>query len=123
MISEDNENQPQNMALWPKLVRSEVPGSETRRGGPCASVLLGSLWGAVSSMAVHLLAPKTEEGLARLTTAWTTHGKYTKEKRVIAKQRAEQGRQMRAELKELETWFIDHGHLDKKWRDWFKINE
>jgi hypothetical protein len=30
---------------------------------------------------------------------------------------------MRGELKELETWFVDHGHLDKKWRDWFKINE
>jgi len=26
---------------------------------------------------------------------------------------------MGAELKELETWFVDHGHLDKKWRkDW-----
>ena len=33
------------------------------------------------------------------------------------------GRQMRAELKELETWFVDHGHLDKKWRDRFKITE
>jgi hypothetical protein len=30
---------------------------------------------------------------------------------------------MRAELKELETWFLENGHLDKKWRDWFKINE
>jgi len=67
--------------------------------------------------------PKTEDGLARLTAARTTHGKYTKEKRAIAKQRAEVGRQMRAELKELETWFLENGHLDKKWRDWFKINE
>jgi len=26
---------------------------------------------------------------------------------------------MRGELKELETWFVDRGHLDKKWRkDW-----
>ena len=67
--------------------------------------------------------PRTAEGLARLTAARTTHGKYTKDKRAVAKQRAEVGRQMRAELKELETWFVENGHLDKKWWDWFKINE
>jgi hypothetical protein len=27
---------------------------------------------------------------------------------------------MRGELKELESWFVDHGHLDKDWRDQFK---
>ena len=27
---------------------------------------------------------------------------------------------MRGELKELETWFVDHGHLSKDWRDQFK---
>ena len=64
--------------------------------------------------------PKTEGGLARLTAARRTHGKYTEEKRAAAKRFAEQGRQMRAELAELEAWFVDHGHLDKKWRDWFK---
>ena len=63
---------------------------------------------------------QTGDGLARLTEARTTHGKYTKEKRAAAKRFAEQGRQMRAELAELEAWFVDHGHLDKKWRDWFK---
>jgi len=26
---------------------------------------------------------------------------------------------MRGELKELESWFVDHGHLSKNWRkDW-----
>ena len=34
---------------------------------------------------------------------------------------AQQGRQMRAELAEIEEWFVDHGHLDKNWRDWFKL--
>ena len=61
-----------------------------------------------------------EDGVARLTAVRTTHGKYTKEKRAEAKRFAEQGRQMRAELAELEEWFVDHGHLDKKWRDQFK---
>ena len=63
--------------------------------------------------------PRTKDGLKRLTEARTTHGKYTKEKREIAKLRAEQGRQMRGELKELESWFVDRGHLSKNWRDWF----
>ena len=45
--------------------------------------------------------------------------KFTKEKRAEARRFAEQGRQMRGELKELEAWFVDHGHLSKNWRkDW-----
>ena len=79
----------------------------TKRNGKC------KLHGGRSS------GPKTADGLARLTAARTIHGKFTKEKREIAKRRAEQGRQMRGELKELETWFVDHGHLSKDWRkDW-----
>lgn len=66
-----------------------------------------------------LTGPTTKEGLARLTAARTTHGKFTKEKRAVVKHRAEVGWQMRAELAEIEEWFVDHGHLDKKWRDWF----
>ena len=64
--------------------------------------------------------PTTEEGLARLTASKIKHGKFTKERREAAKRRAEQGRQMRAELLELETWFVSHGLLAKNWRDWFK---
>ena len=63
--------------------------------------------------------PRTTDGLARLTEAKIKHGKFTKKKRAEAKRRAEQGRQMRGELKELESWFVDHGHLSKNWRDWF----
>ena len=55
----------------------------------------------------------------RLVASKTTHGLYTKEKRAAARRFAEQGRQMRGELKELETWFVDRGHLDKDWRDRF----
>lgn len=43
----------------------------------------------------------TKNGLLLLIVTRTTHGKYTKEKRVGAKQRAEVGRPMRAELKNL----------------------
>ena len=62
----------------------------------------------------------TEEGLARLTASKITHGRTTKEKRAEAKLRAEQGRQMRTELAAIENWFVECGHLDRKWRDWFK---
>ena len=63
---------------------------------------------------------RTKDGLARLTEARTKNGKFTKEKRAEARRSAEQGRQMRGELKELEAWFVDQGHLDKNWRDGFK---
>ena len=63
---------------------------------------------------------QTKDGLACLTEARTKHGgRFTKEKRAEARRFAEQGRQMRGELKELGVWFVDHGHLDKNWRkDW-----
>ena len=94
-------------------------GAKTRKGTLCQRPAYKrnvrcSLHGGRST------GPKTEDGLARLTVARTTHGKYTKEKRAEAKRRAELGRQMRAELAELEEWFVDHGHLDKKWWDQFK---
>ena len=70
----------------------------------------------------HSTGPRTKDGLARLVASKTTHGKFTAEKRAAARRFAEQGRQMRAELAEVEAWFVDHGHLDKNWRkDWDKL--
>ena len=60
--------------------------------------------------------PRTKEGLKRLADSKTIHGRFTKSERAKAKSRAEQGRLIRRELKELEAWFIDHGHLKKNWR-------
>ena len=68
----------------------------------------------------HSTGPRTADGLARLVASKTTHGLYIKEKRAAARRFAEQGRQMWAELQEIENWFVDHGHLDKNWRDQFK---
>ena len=92
--------------------------AKTRRGTQCqrpARLPVGRcrLHGGAST------GPRTKEGLTRLTEARTKHGRFTKEKRAEAKHFAEQGRQMRAELAELEAWFVDHGRLDKNWRkDW-----
>ena len=93
-------------------------GAKTRKGTPCQTAVKHPagrcrLHGGAST------GPRTKEGLARLTAARTIHGKYTKEKRAEARRYAEQGRQMRAELKDLENWFVDHGHLDKNWGEKF----
>ena len=64
--------------------------------------------------------PRTAEGLARLAASKTTHGRTTKAIRAKAKHRAEVGRQVMYELKEIEQWAVDQGHLDKGWRDQLK---
>ena len=97
-------------------------GAKTRSGSKCqrpAYKVNGKchLHGGAST------GPRTKDGLASLTQARTKHGKFTKEKRAAARRFAEQGRQKRGELKELEAWFVDHGHLEKNWRDWFKITD
>ena len=64
--------------------------------------------------------PRTEDGIASLTASKTTHGRTTKTERTKAKQRAEVGRQVREELKEIENWALDHGLLTKDWRRLFE---
>ena len=92
--------------------------ARTRKGTPCqrpARLPVGRcrLHGGSST------GPRTEAGLARLVASKIKHGRFTKAKRAEARRFAEQGRQMRGELKELEAWFVDHGHLSKDWRkDW-----
>ena len=64
--------------------------------------------------------PRTEDGVARLVASKTTHGRTTKAERAKAKRRAEVGRQAIGELKDIEQWAVDHGHLAKDWRNQFK---
>ena len=63
--------------------------------------------------------PTTDEGIARLAALHTNHGRTTKAERAKAKHRAEVGRQVMRELKKIEQWALDHGHLDKDWRKLF----
>jgi hypothetical protein len=93
--------------------------ARTRKGTPCqrpARLPVGRcrLHGGNST------GPRTEEGLARLTASKIKHGKFTKERREAAKRRAQVARELRAELTEIENWFLDRGLLDKKWKDLFK---
>ena len=63
--------------------------------------------------------PRTKDGIARIKAANTTHGRTTKEKLALAKQNAQYGRECRAELLELEQWFLNHGLLVKDRRENF----
>jgi len=96
-------------------------GAKTRTGSKCRrpAYKLNSrcpLHGGAST------GPRTKDGLARLTEARTTHGHYTAAKRAEAKQSAQVGRQVRAELRDIEQWALDDGHLSKDWRkDWDKL--
>ena len=66
-------------------------GAKTRKGTPCQRPAYKRN-GRRSPHGGRSTGPKTEDGLARLTAACTTHGKYTKEKWDVAKQRTEVGR-------------------------------
>ena len=62
--------------------------AKTRKGTPCQRPAYKRN-GRCSLHGGRSTGPKTEDGLARLTAARTTHGKYTKEKRVAAKRFAD----------------------------------
>ena len=63
--------------------------------------------------------PRTQAGRDKIAALHTTHGRLTKEKRHAAKNRAEVGRKVRAEIKEIETNLIEQGVLERNWRkDW-----
>ena len=61
----------------------------------------------------------TEAGRARIAAAQTKHGRLTKEKRAEARQRAELGREIRAELRSIEKELVAAGLLANDWREMF----
>ena len=90
-------------------------GAKTRAGGPCQKPALRGknrcqLHGGRST------GPRTEAGRARIAAAHTTHGRLTKEKRAEAKRRAEVGREVRAELRNIEGLALARGWLKPGWR-------
>ena len=67
-------------------------GAKTRKSTPCQRAAKLPVGRSRLHGGRRSTGPKAEDGLARLTAARTTHGKYTKEKRDVAKQRTEVGR-------------------------------
>lgn len=81
----------------------------------------------------HALPEPCNQGKAPLQVAWRAlhrsknrsrqahlkHGRRTKEAIAAARERAERGRQLRAEIRDIEAWAVDEGLLKKTWRrDW-----
>ena len=93
--------------------------ARTRRGTPCQRPG-NKINGRCKLHGGRSTGPRTEDGVARLVASKTIHGRTTKPERAKAKYRAEVGRQVMLELKEIEQWAVDHGHLTKDWRDQFK---
>ena len=92
--------------------------AKTRKGTPCqrpAKLPVGRcrIHGGAST------GPRTEAGLARVAAANTKHGRFTKIEKAKAKAQAQRVREIWKELKEIENWCIEHGHLKKNWRKIF----
>ena len=64
---------------------------------------------------------RREAGLARVAASSTKHGRFTKIEKAKAKAQAQRVREIWKELKEIENWCIEHGHLKKNWRKDFYI--
>lgn len=93
-------------------------GATTRSGEPCKKAAMKGRarcrnHGGAST------GPRTEEGRKRIAAVHTTHGRLTKEKRAEAKRRAQVGREIRAELKDIAALAVALGWLDPDWRDQF----
>ena len=93
-------------------------GATTRSGTPCKKAALKGR-ARCRNHGGCATGPRTEAGRARIAAAHTTHGRLTKAKRAEAKRRAEVGRQIRAELKDIAARAVAYGWLDLDWRDQF----
>ena len=93
-------------------------GAGTKAGTPCQRPAVK--WtGRCTRHGGKSTGPRTEEGRARIAAAQTTHGRLTKERRAEAKRRAQVGREIRAELRDIEREAIAGGLLAKDWRNRF----
>lgn len=91
-------------------------GAKTRAGTPCQRAAVKRT-GRCTRHGGKSTGPKTEEGRARIAAAHITHGRYTKEKREEDRKNAQIGREIRAEIRELEKEAIENGLLPKNWND------
>jgi hypothetical protein len=96
---------------WP----GERCGARTRRGSACQRPAKKSngkcrLHGGAST------GPKTEAGRLRISEANLRHGKFTKDKLELMRERAKKGREIKKELRQLESNLITNGLLDPDWK-------
>ena len=94
-------------------------GARTKAGTPCQRPAVKRT-GRCARHGGKSTGPRTAEGRARIAAAQTKHGRLTKEKRAEARQRAQVGREIRAELRSIEKELVAAGLLDRNWRDLFE---
>lgn len=93
-------------------------GARTKGGDPCRRPAVART-GRCPNHGGKSTGPRTKEGLARIVAAKSTHGRLTKAKRIEAKRRAQVGREIRAELRDIERELVVGGLLCRNWRELF----
>jgi hypothetical protein len=99
--------------------RGQRCGAKTRAGTPCKNPAVTGkarcrMHGGNSTGA------RTPEGRARLSALHLKHGRSTTAAKAEAKRRAQVGREIRAELRDIEREAIAGGVLAKDWREMFE---
>jgi hypothetical protein len=93
-------------------------GARTKAGGACQRPAV-KLTGRCTRHGGKSTGPRTQAGKDKIAALHPTHGRFTKEKRQAAKKRAEVGRAVRSEIKQIEKSLVEQGILDRNWRkDW-----
>jgi hypothetical protein len=101
---------------WPGV----ACGAKTRAGTPCKNPAVTGkqrcrLHGGLSTGA------RTPEGRAKLRALHWKHGRATTEAKAAARQRAQIGREVRAELRSIEKEAIAAGLLARDWRSLWDV--
>ena len=94
-------------------------GARTKAGTPCQRPAVQKT-GRCTRHGGRSTGPRTEAGRARIAAAQIKHGLLMKEARAEAKRRAAVGREIRAELREIEMQAVAEGWLAANWREEFK---
>ena len=93
-------------------------GARTKAGGACQRPAV-TRTGRCTRHGGKSTGPRTQAGRDKIAALHTKNGGLTKEKREAARKRAEVGRKVRAQIKEIETNLIEQGVLERNWRqDW-----
>lgn len=93
-------------------------GARTKAGGDCQRLAVKRT-GRCTRRGGKSTAPSTQAGRHKIAALHTILGRLTKENRQVAKKRAEVGRKVRAEIKQIETSLIKQGVLGSNWcKEW-----
>ena len=94
--------------------------ARTKAGGACQRPAVKRT-GRCTRHGGKSTGPRTQAGRDKIAALHTKHGRLTKQKRAAARKRAEVGRKVRADIKEIETSLIEQGVLERNWRQNWKL--